>query len=366
MKRRNFIKKTIGVGAVTAASTLSTPAIAKGKIKWKMVTCWPKNFPALGTGVQRIADSIYAMSDGRLEIKVYGAGELVPAFEVFDAVREGVAEMGHDAPYYWIAKHSAMPFFTCVPGGLTAQEHASWIYFGGGQELWDELYSQFGLKAFLAGTGGSNVGGWFRKEIKSLKDLQGLRMRMPGLGGEMLSRLGAIPINLPGGELLPALQSGALDAVEWIAPYNDLAFGFHKIAKYYYAPGIQEPGSALGLTVNLEAYNNLPIDLQHIIKSAAENEAFKMLAEMTAGNAFSLDVLINKHKVILKSFPIDVTDAMFSAALDIVKEKAEEDPFTKKVYNNWSEYRKKITKLAPLTELGYMNLRSKFTNKINE
>ena len=363
MKRRSFLKKSIGVGTVAAASTLSAPAISKGIIRWKMVTCWPKNFPALGTGVQRIADSIYAMSDGRLEIKVYGAGELVPAFEVFDAVREGIAEMGHDAPYYWIAKHSAMPFFTTIPGGLTAQEHASWIYFGGGQELWDELYSQFGLKAFLAGTGGSNVGGWFRKEINSLQDLQGLRMRMPGLGGEILSRIGAIPVNLPGGELLVALQSGALDAVEWIAPYNDLAFGFHKIAKYYYAPGIQEPGSALGLTVNLDAYNKLPNDLQNIIKYAAGDEAFRMLSEMTAGNAFALDVLLNKHKVQLRSFPEDVTNAMFTAALDIVKEKAEEDPFTNKVYKNWTEYRSKVTKLSPLTELGYMSLRNKFEDK---
>ena len=366
MKRRNFLKKTIGISGIAAASTLSAPAISKGRIQWKMVTCWPKNFPALGTGVQRIADSIYAMSDGKFEIKVYGGGELVPAFEVFDAVREGIAEMGHDAPYYWIAKHSAMPFFTCVPGGLTAQEHAAWLYFGGGQELWDELYGQFGLKAFLAGTGGCNVGGWFRKEINSLEDLKGLRMRMPGLGGEMLSRIGAIPVNLPGGELLPALQSGAIDAVEWIAPYNDLAFGFHKIAKYYYAPGIQEPGSALGLTINLEAYNNLTNDLQNIIKYAAGDEAFRMLSEMTYGNAFSLDVLLNKHKVILKSFPQDVTDAMFDAALEILNEKSKEDDFTNKVYKSWSNYRSKVTKLASLTEMGYMNLRSNYEDKIKK
>lgn len=363
MKRRNFLKRTIGVGTLTAASTLSAPAISKGKIQWKMVTCWPKNFPALGTGVKRIADSIYAMSDGRLEIKIYGAGELVPPFEVFDAVREGIAEMGHDAPYYWTAKHSAMPFFTCVPGGLTAQEHAAWIYFGGGQELWDELYNGFGLKAFLAGTGGCNVGGWFKKEINSLDDLKGLRMRIPGLGGDMLSRIGAIPVNLPGGELLPALQSGAIDAVEWIAPYNDLAFGFHKIAKYYYAPGIQEPGSALGLTVNLEAYNNLPNDLQNIIKYAAGDEAFRMLSEMTAGNAFSLDVLLNKHKVKIKSFPKDVTDAMFKAASEILLEKSKENEFTKRVYDSWSSYWSKATKLSNLTELGYMNLRANYKKK---
>ena len=360
MKRRKFLKNTFGVGAITAASSLAAPAIAKGKIQWKMVTCWPKNFPALGTGVKRIADAIYAMSDGRLEIKIYGAGELVPPFEVFDAVREGIAEMGHDAPYYWTAKHSAMPFFTCVPGGLTAQEHAAWLYFGGGQELWDELYNEFGLKAFLAGTGGCNVGGWFKKEINSLNDLKGLRMRIPGLGGDMLSRIGAIPVNLPGGELLPALQSGAIDAVEWIAPYNDLAFGFHKIAKYYYAPGIQEPGSALGLTVNLEAYNNLPNDLQNIIKYAAGDEAFRMLSEMTAGNAFSLDVLLNKHKVEIKSFPKDVTDAMFNAASEILVEKSKENEFTKRVYDSWSSYWNKATKLSNLTELGYMNLRANY------
>ena len=362
MKRRNFIKKSVAIGAAAGLSSFPAPAIAKGKVQWKMVTCWPKNFPALGTGVQRIADSIYEMSDGRFEIKVYGAGELVPAFEVFDAVRERVAEMGHDAPYYWVAKHSAMPFFTTVPGGLTAQEHASWIYFGGGQKLWDQLYEKFGLKGFLAGTGGPNVGGWFRNEIKSLDDFQGLRMRMPGLGGEMLSRIGAVPVNMPGGEILPALQSGALDAAEWVAPYNDLAFGFHKITKYYYAPGIQEPGSALALTLNLEAYNDLPKDLQAMIKIAAGDEAFRMLSEMTAGNAIALEVLLSKHGVILKNFPEDVIAAMFKAGKDIIKEKSQEDKFTLKVYNQWINYRAKIINLAPLTELGYMKLRSKFDN----
>jgi len=362
MKRRSFLKKTIGLGTIASASAISAPAIAKGKVQWKMVTCWPKNFPALGTGVKRIVDSIYAMSDGKFEIKVYSAGELVPAFEVFDAVREGIAEIGHDAPYYWVAKHAAMSFFTTVPGGLTAQEHASWIYFGGGQKFWDELYFKFGLKGFLAGTGGPNVGGWFRKEIKSLDDFQGLRMRMPGLGGEMLSRIGGVPVNMPAGEILPALQSGALDAAEWVAPYNDLALGFHKITKYYYAPGIQEPGSALALTVNLDAYNDLPKDFKSMIKSAAGDEAFRMLSEMTAGNAIALESLINKHGVILKSFPEDVMSAMFKAGKDIIKEKSMEDEFTLKLYNEWKKYRSKIVNLAPLTELGYMNLRSKYNN----
>ena len=359
MKRRKFLKNTFGFGAITAASSLAAPAIAKGKIQWKMVTCWPKNFPALGTGVNRIVDSIYQMSDGNFEIKVYSAGEMVPPFEVFDAVREGIAEIGHDAPYYWVAKHPAMPFFTSVPGGLTAQEHASWIYFGGGQGLWDELYKNFGLKGFLAGTGGPNVGGWFQKEIISLKDFQGLRMRMPGLGGEMLSRIGGVPVNMAAGEILPALQSGALDAAEWIAPYNDLALGFHKIAKYYYAPGIQEPGSALSLTVNLDAYENLPKEYKAMIKSAAGDEAFRMLSEMTAGNAISLETLLNKYGVILKSFPDDVIRAMFKAGKDILEEKSSEDDLTLKIFKEWKSYRSKVINLASLTEQGYMNLRSK-------
>ena len=360
MKRRNFIKGATGAGIIASATNLSAPAIAKDKIKWKMVTCWPKNFPALGTGVQRIVDEIYAMSDGRLDIKIYSAGELVPAFEVFDAVRAGTAEMGHDAPYYWIAKHPAIPFFTTLPGGLTAHEHAAWLNFGGGQELWDELYSTFNLKGFLAGTGGCNVGGWFQKEINSLDDLKGLRMRIPGLGGEMLSRIGGVPVNMPGGEILPALQSGVLDAAEWVAPYNDMAFGFHKIAKYYYAPGMQEPGSALALTLNLSAYNDLPNDLKHIIKNAAENEAFRMLSEMTAGNAMALQVLLNKHKVKVRTFPDDVMEAMFKAAKEMMEEMKNKDEFTKKVYNNWSVFRKKIIQLSPMTELGYMSLREKF------
>ncbi len=362
MKRRNFLKKTLGVGALASSTAITAPAIAKGKIKWKMVTCWPKNFPALGTGVKRIVDSIYEMSDGNFEIKVYSAGELVPPFEVFDAVRDGIAEIAHDAPYYWVAKHSAMPFFTSVPGGLTAQEQASWIYFGGGQKLWDELYEKFGLRGFLAGTGGPNVGGWFQKEIKSLEDFQGLKMRMPGLGGEMLSKIGGIPVNMPAGEILPALQSGALDAAEWIAPYNDLALGFHKIAKYYYAPGIQEPGSALSLTVNLDAYESLPKDYKAMIKTAAGDEAFRMLSEMTAGNARALEVLLNKYDVELKSFPEDVIKEMFTAGKDILEQKSTEDDLTNKIYTEWKKYRSQVVKLAPLTELGYLNLRSKYND----
>jgi TRAP-type mannitol/chloroaromatic compound transport system substrate-binding protein len=355
MKRRALLK---GAAASAAAGALPAPAIAQGTRRWKMVTCWPRNFPGLGTGSQRIADSITAMSDGRLEIRVYGAGELVPAFEAFDAVREGTAEMCHDAPYYWIAKHPATPFFCSVPGGLTAQEQASWTYFGGGQELWDELYADFGLKAFLAGSGGPNVGGWFQKEINALDDFNGLRMRIPGLGGELMNRMGATTVNLPGAEILPALQTGAIDAAEWVAPYNDLAFGFHKVAKYYYAPGIHEPAPAGALTVNRAAFDSLPADLQEIVRRAAGDEALRMLAEMTTGNGEALGVLVDKHGVQLRRFPPEVYAALMKTAAEVVADTAAKDPFTRRVYDNWSEFRRKMIALAPLTELGFMTIRA--------
>lgn len=355
MKRRRFLKSAL---AGSAATAIAAPAIAQSKVRWKMVTAWPKNFPALGTGSNRIAQSIAEMSDGRMEVKVYGAGEIVPAFEVFDAVRDGIAECSHDAPYYWIAKHPMMPFFCSVPGGLTAQEHASWIYFGGGQALWDELYADFGLKPFLAGSGGCNVGGWYQKEINSVEDLKGLRIRIPGLGGEMMNRLGAVTVNLPGAEVVPALQTGAIDAAEWVAPYNDLAFGFHKVAKYYYAPGLHEPGPAGCLTVNKAAFDALPKDLQAIVQRATGDEALRMLAEMTAGNGAALTALIEKHNVALRRFPDEVYRAMAETADAVVAEAAADDDLSQRIYASWSKFRKEAIALAPLTELGYLSMRA--------
>ncbi|MFT6654556.1 MAG: TRAP-type mannitol/chloroaromatic compound transport system substrate-binding protein, partial [Marinomonas primoryensis] len=209
-------------------------------IHWKMVTTWPKNFPGLGTGAEALAKNIKAMSNGRLDIKVYAAGELVPALEVFDTVSRGTAEMGHAASYYWKGKVPAAQFFTTVPFGLTALEFNAWIEYGGGLKLWEEIYAPFNLIPMPAGNPGVQMGGWFNKEINSLADFQGLKMRMPGLGGEVLKKVGASPINLPGSEIFTALQTGTIDATEWVGPYNDLAFGLYKAAKYYYYPGWHE------------------------------------------------------------------------------------------------------------------------------
>ena len=227
MKRRDFLTHA-GAGSLIAGSALSVSKLAKAepKYKWKMVTTWPKNFPGLGTGANLLAKLITEMSGGRIEVKVYGAKELVPAFEVFNAVSSGNAEMGHGASYYWKGKSEAAQFFAAVPFGLNAQEMNSWLYYGGGMELWKEIYAEFNLIPAAAGNTGVQMGGWFNREIKSINDLKGLKMRIPGLGGEVLKRAGGTPVSLPGGEIYTSLQSGAIDATEWVGPYNDLAFGF--------------------------------------------------------------------------------------------------------------------------------------------
>jgi len=355
MDRRTFLK-TAGVGAAVIAGSALTgaPAVhAEKKYRWKMVTTWPKNFPGLGTGANHLAELIAKMTDGRIEVKVYGAGELVPAFEIFDAVSRGTAQMGHGAAYYWKGKSEAAQFFAAVPFGLTAQEMSGWIYKGGGQELWDEVYSAFNLKAFSAGNTGVQMGGWFNKEINSVDDYKGLKMRMPGLGGEVIQRAGATVVNLPGGEIFSSLQSGAIDATEWVGPYNDLAFGLYKVAKYYYWPGWHEPGTVLECFVNKEAYYGLPKDLQAIVAAAMKEATADMLAEFTTRNNSALVDLVTKHNVKLMRFSDDVLRKMGELSRDVVAEIADKDPLSKKVYDSFNNYRKQSIDWAEIGEVGY-------------
>src|SRR5690606_15005509 len=209
---------------------------------WKLVTAWPKNFPGMGTAPELFAQRVEQMSGGRMKIRVYGAGELVPALEVFDAVSAGTAEIGHAAAYYWKGKVPEAQFFTTLPFGMNGREMEAWIAYGGGGELWRELYAPFNLIPMRGGNTGVQMGGWFNKEINSAADFKGLQMRIPGLAGDVLQRLGGVSVNLPGDNLYTAMQTGVLDATDWTGPYNDLAFGFPDIAKYYYYPGWHEPG----------------------------------------------------------------------------------------------------------------------------
>ncbi len=341
----------------TPDNPAEAPSVSRGMREWRLVTTWPKNFPGLGTGAQRLADHITTASEGRLTVKLYAAGELVPPFENFDAVREGKAQMSHAAAYYWINKHRSTPFYAAVPGGLVAQEHNAWVYHGGGQELWDELYAEFGLKAFLAGNSGTQMGGWFQKEINSIEDFQGLKMRIPGLGAEVINRLGATAVNLPGGEIMPALQSGVIDATEWVGPWNDLAFGFYKITKNYYGPGFHEPGTASELLLNKAAWDGLEPDLQAIVEDAAAATNVRMLAEFTAANNESQRVLVEEHGVELRPFPKDVFDEMLVHSDDVVRATAEEGDLARRIFESWERFRSEARARNPYAEQGYLQLR---------
>ena len=367
MKRRKFLTAGLATaGAATLAACgkkeekaeSKAPAVQTKKSReWRMVTTWPKDFPGLGTGANQLAKYITEMSDGELKVTVYGSKEIVPGLESFDFVAKGDAEMGHGAAYYWKGKTPAAQFFAAVPFGLNAQETNGWIYYGGGQALWDDLYAQFNLKPFLAGNTGVQMGGWFNREINSLDDLKGLTMRMPGLGGEVLSAVGATPKLLPGGEIFAALQSGAIDATEWVGPYNDLAFGFYKIAKFYYYPGWHEPGTALETFVNKPTYDALPKRLQKVIEIAAQAANNDMLGEFTSRNGDALSTLINEHNVSLKRFPDDVIGELRKVSEQIVGDVAGGDAESKKIYDNFSDFRSKVAKWTTLSETGFSEAR---------
>ncbi|MBP0049794.1 TRAP transporter substrate-binding protein [Marinobacterium sp. AK62] len=357
MKRRQFIRGA-GAATVAAGALMSTKAMAAPEFKWKMVTTWPKNFPGLGTGANNLAEMINKMSNGRIEVKVYGAGELVGALEIFDAVSRGTAEMGHGASYYWKGKSTAAQFFAAVPFGLTAQEMNAWLYQGGGMELWEEVYDKFGLVPGAAGNTGVQMGGWFNKEINGVEDLKGLKMRIPGLGGEVLKRAGGTPVLLPGGEIFPSLQSGAIDATEWVGPYNDMAFGLHKAAKYYYYPGWHEPGTTLECFINKEAFMALPEDLQVIVRNALRVANQDMLAEFMTKNNQALDQLVNEHGVELRNFPDDVMKKLREISDQVVAEEAEKDEITKKVYDSFVAFRDQVQKWTAVSDQAYVNARS--------
>lgn len=327
-------------------------------IEWKMVTTWPKNFPGLGTGAEALAQNINTMSNGRLNIKVYAAGELVPPLEVFDAVSRGTAEMGHSTAYYWKGKAPAVQFFSSVPFGMTAQEFNAWLEYGNGLTLWEEVYAPFNIIPMAAGNSGAQMGGWFNKEINSVDDFQGLKMRMPGLGGEVMKKVGAVMINLPGSEIFTALQTGTIDATEWVGPYNDLAFGLYKAAKYYYYPGWQEPGSAIEALVNKDAYNALPVDLQNIVRAAAQQANLAMLNEFTARNNAALETLVNDHNVILKKFPDDLLEALKVASDETLQEIAANDPMSQKAYDSFKTFLDSVTAWHDISERAFINARA--------
>jgi len=300
--------------AAASALTLATPALSQGRIEWLLVTSWPRNLPGPGITAQRIADAIARASDGRLTIRLKSAGEIVPALQVFDAVAAGTAQMAHTASLFWAGKTPVAPLFTAAPFGLTPLEHITWIDHGGGQALWDRLYEPFGIKPVMAGNTGFQMGGWFKREIASLDDIKGLKMRMPGLGGEVIRQLGATPVSLPPAEILPALKAGTIDAAEFLGPWSDLASGFWQAAKFYYWPGFHEPNGTGEALISLKAWNGLPDDLKAIVGQACAAENIRALGEAEWMNAISLQRLQAEKGVMLRPWPDDVLAAAQKAA----------------------------------------------------
>ena len=326
--------------------------------KWRLVTSWPKNYPGLGMAPERIADLVEEMSNGQMQITVYGAGEQVPAFGVFDAVSSGSHQMGHSGGYFWKGKVPAAQFFTSVPFGLTADEINAWVNRGGGLELWREIYKPFNIYPIPAGNTGTQMFGWFNKEINSLEDIKGLKMRIPGIGGEVLKEAGGIPVTLPGGELFTALQTGVIDATEWVGPYNDLTFGFHQAAKYYYYPGWHEPGPMLELLINMDAWNSLPKHLQVIIEIATKAVNQDTLDEYLARNNQALTELIEVHGVELRKLPDDVIDEFRTISNKILSDLAKEDEVIAKVYESYIAFKDNVTEYHKISEDAFIEARS--------
>ena len=338
------------------AAPQTTAAAAVESFQWKMVTAWPKNYPGLGTAAERLAERVKTMSNGRLTIKVYAGGELVPPLEVFDAVSRGTAEMGHGAAYYWKGKVPAAQFFTAVPFGLSTSEMNAWLSKGGGQALWEEAYAPFGVKPLAVGNTGMQMGGWYNKEINSLDDLKGLKIRMPGLGGEVLSRLGATTVNLPGGEVFTALQTNAIDATDWVSPYNDLTFGLHKAAKFYYYPGWQEPQAVLELLISQQALDSLPADLQAILTEAARAANQDMMDDYVYHNALSLDEL-KQQGTLLKRFPDEVLDALQRESVLVLGELAAQDELNGRIWASMQAFKAQTSLMHQLSEKELYNWR---------
>lgn len=324
---------------------------------WKLITTWPKDTPALGRIPERFAEVIETMSAGRLKVQVYGANELVPALEVFDSVSNGAAEMGHGASYYWRSKTPAAQFFTTVPFGMNAQEMNSWLRFGGGLELWQELYEPFNLLPMVSGNSGVQMFGWFNREINSLDDIRGLKMRIPGLGATVLERAGGLPVTLPGNEIYTSLQSGVIDATEWVGPYNDIAFSLQEVGKYYYYPGWHEPGAALETIINLDAWNELDADLQTMVEIACQALNADMLDEITARNNRALNTLIEEHGVELRELPDDVVDEFRRISKEVVSEAAEGDELSQRIVASYFDFLQEMRRYHSISERAYYRAR---------
>ena len=353
MKRRTFLKSGAGIAAVAG---VAAPAIAQERIEWNMPSSFPKPAPGVGTNATRFAELVEQLSGGRMVITVYGAGELVPPFAVEDAVQAGNAPIGHGTPYYAASKTAAAHWFTGVPFGLTANEHYAWLKWGGGQQIWDEIYAERNLKPFYSGNSGTQAGGWFKSRIDSLADLQGLNMRIAGLGGEMMRKLGVNAILMPATEIFQALQSGAIDAAEWVGPLLDQAFGLQRITNLCYTPAYAEPGAALQVVVNTDAWAGLSDDLKAIIEAAAAQAAMETLGQFDYFNVTAMASL-QEAGVEFLPFPDDVVAAMKPAWAEVLEEQRAASADAARVLESYEAYQSGAVPYANAFVGRYLNAR---------
>jgi TRAP-type mannitol/chloroaromatic compound transport system substrate-binding protein len=339
-----------GAGTLGLVGAVAAPNVARGETRrWRMVTSWPKRLPGPGMSAERVAERIAAMSGGRLQIMVHAAGEVVPAFEVLDAVGSGVAEIGHTAAFFWQGKQPAAVFYTTVPFGLTPSEHVAWIDAGGGQALWDELYAPFGVKPFIGGNTGVCMGGWFRREINGADDVKGMKIRSLGLGGEIYRRLGATPQTTSPAEILTSMQSGLIDGAEFVGPGSDIALGLYRVATFYYAPGFNKPNGTGECIVSLKAWESLDSEMKAIVQHACTCEAQFALAEMERLNAEALVALTGQHGVKLRTFPQGLIAAARRQAGDVVGELAGKSAVARKIHDSYLAFRERTAQWSRIS-----------------
>ncbi|MGB3300467.1 MAG: TRAP transporter substrate-binding protein [Phormidesmis sp.] len=368
MKRRRIlgygakgITAAVGASAITACSQQQGGSAVSGdlpRVQWRMATSWPQSLDTIYGGAQRVCDRVSALTSGRFTIDPYAAGEIVPGLQVLDAVQEGTVECGHSAAYYYVGKNQALAFGTTVPFGLNAQQQNAWYYHGSGLEAINKLYADFNVISFPAGNTGVQMGGWFKNNIQTVSDLKGLKMRIPGLGGEVMAKLGVNVQVLPGGEIFLALDRGAIDAAEFVGPYDDEKLGLHKAAAYYYYPGWWEPGATLDATVNLDVWNGLPKEYQEVFKTATYEANIDMLSKYDALNGLALKKLTEQGTQLVP-YSDEILKAASQASTALFEENASKDATFKDIYENWKSFRDLVSGWNRINELSF----SKFVEK---
>ena len=359
MERRKFLKGTALTAGAAATTTLAAPAVAQGSVDMVIVSTWQRDFPGLGIPAQRLAARIEELTDGGIKVQYFAAGERVGAFDSFDHVASGEAQAYIAAEYYWKGKHSGFAAFSTLPFGLTYTETDAWIKYMGGQDLWDELSGEFGLKAWACGNTGVQMGGWFNKLIESADDLKGLKMRIPGLGGDVMAKLGASPVSLPGGQIYENLVSGAIDATEWVGPFNDYFMKFYEAAKYYYWPGMHEPASQVTMGMNASWWGGLSKNHQAIIQAACNEENSRMMAETNANNGTYLRKLVTENGVVLKEFNDDIYDAFGEAAQEVIAEARAHSDLSGRIYDSNAAARADVGGWMKYSDVAYMLKRNR-------